>query len=501
MRVSSFVGLILLPALTCAGDSIDIGSRRELFIDQYMIQSLRGVTRKLHHPVPHDIAIVNDAPWEGCVSGYHSIVRDRDLYRMYYRGAAISVAGGILKKGTQVSCFAQSQDGIHWEKPILGLREYDGSKQNNIIWTGVGTHNFSPFLDSHPNCPSESRFKAMAGILPRGLFVFHSPDGIRWSFMNNAPVITDGAFDSQNVAFWDSNAGKYRVYYRILTEDTATETDGKPLRIRAIRTASSSDLLTWSDEADLTYEDSPVEQLYTNQIAPYPRAPHVLIGFPMRYVERSWSPSLRDLPDTKHREQRSAVHMRLGTAITETLLMASRDGVHFDRWNEAFLPPGPERTGTWNYGNNSVAWQVVETKSALPDAPNELAFYAAEGGWMGDSNAVRRYTMRLDGFVSIHAGWKGGEMMTRPLQFSGNQLSINFATSAAGSIRVEIQNADGGAIDGFGLNDCSDIFGDTVDRTVYWSDSSDVSELAGRSVVLRFVMKDADLYSFRFGSE
>ena len=319
--------------------------------------------------------------------------------------------------------------------------------------------------------------------------------------MRDKPVVTKGAFDSQNLAFWDSAAGKYRAYFRTFTKGITTGKVWKPAGYRAIRTASSADFLSWSDEADLTYKDSPVEHLYTNQIGPYFRAKHILIGFPTRYIERGWSPAMRALPQPKHRQQRSEAHLRYGTALTEGLLMASRNGVHFERWNEAFLRPGPQRPDTWNYGHNYIAWNSVETKSSLPGAPNELSLYASEGAWIGDSNAMRRYTLRLDGFVSVNAGWKGGALITRPLRFQGNRLGINFATSSAGSIRVEIQDAQGKPIPGFKLEDCPDVFGDEIDRTVEWKAGSDVSDLAGRTVRLRFVLKDADLYALKFSSD
>ena len=278
----------------------------------------------------------------------------------------------------------------------------------------------------------------------------------------------EGAFDSQNLAFWDPTAGVYRAYFRTFTEGVTTGKVWQPAGYRAIRTATSRDFLTWEKEADLTYEDSPAEHLYTNQIAPYFRAPHILIGFPTRYVERGWSDSMRALPELEHREQRAAAHLRYGTALTEGLLMASRNGVHFERWNEAFLRPGPERPDTWLYGHQYIAWHAVETKSALPGAPNELSLYASEGSWHGKGNALRRYTLRLDGFVSVNAPWKGGELVTRPLRFEGSRLLVNFATSAAGGLRVELQDAESKPIPGFTLADCPEHFGDTIDRAVTW---------------------------------
>jgi hypothetical protein len=362
-------------------------------------------------------------------------------------------------------------------------------------------HNFAPFLDTRPGCPPESRFKALGGTAREGgLFAFHSADGIHWSLMNEKPVLTEGAFDSQNLAFWDPTAGVYRAYFRTFTKGVTTGSVWKPAGYRSIRTASSPDFLHWENAADLTYKDSSVEHLYTNQIAPYFRAPHILIGFPTRYVERGWSPSMRALPELERRQQRAAAHLRYGTALTEGLLMASRNGVHFERWNEAFLRPGPQRPDTWLYGHQFIAWHAVETKSALPGAPNELSLYASEGSWHGKGNAIRRYTLRMDGFVSVSAPLGGGEVVTKPLTFDGSQLEINFSTSAAGGIRVELQDAGGKPIPGFNLADCNLQFGDQLDRTVSWKAGTSVSPLAGQPVRLRFELKDADLYSFRFAT-
>ena len=178
--------------------------------------------------------------------------------------------------------------------------------------------------------------------------------------------------------------------------------------------------------------------------------------------------------------------------------MASRNGVHFERWNEAFLRPGPERPDTWLYGHQYIAWHAVETESDLPGAPNELSLYASEGSWHGAGNAIRRYTLRMDGFVSVNASLSGGEVVTRPLTFDGSQLEINFSTSAAGTLRVEIQDASGQPMDGFSLADCAELFGDSIARRVTWKNDADLSLLAGKPARLRFELKDADLYAFQF---
>ena len=180
--------------------------------------------------------------------------------------------------------------------------------------------------------------------------------------------------------------------------------------------------------------------------------------------------------------------------------MSSRDGLKFHRWNEAFLPPGIERTGTWNYGQQYLAWHVVQTKSLLEGAPDELSFYATESYWTGNSSQLRRYALRLDGFVSVTASMKGGELVSRPVRFNGNRLSLNFATSAAGDVRVELQDASGKPFSGFSAEECQPLFGDTIDRAVTWTSGPDVSSLQDKTVRIRFILRDADLYSYQFVS-
>ena len=134
----------------------------------------------------------------------------------------------------------------------------------------------------------------------------------------------------------------------------------------------------------------------------------------------------------------------------------------------------------------------------MEGAPNELSVYVNEGYWRGNSTNIRRYTLRIDGFVAVTAPMAGGGIVTRPLVFEGGRLTLNFSTSAAGSIRVEVQDAAGTPLEGFGLDDCSVIFGDELEREVRWKGGPDVSSLAGRPVRLRFALEDADLFALRF---
>ncbi|HOJ21799.1 MAG TPA: hypothetical protein PLU39_07020 [Armatimonadota bacterium] len=477
--------------------AIPIGSRLELMVDDFLIERLEGGARQvLHHPIPREVVLVHDAPWEGSGCNYYSVFCDGDLYRMYYHGWQLgSPKGAADTPHPLVTCYAESRDGIHWEKPSLGLVEYEGSRANNIVLaTGeldgvpICAGHIALCKDENPDAAPEARYKALAVSWElKGLIALGSPDGFHWRPLSKEPVITKGAFDSQNLAFWDSARGEYRAYVRFF--------DGG---CRGILTATSPDFLHWTEPLPLEYPGTPKEQLYTNQVKPYHRAPHLLLGFPTRYVERGWSPSMEALPELEHRRLRSRACDRYGMALTEGLFMSSRDGRTFRRWGEAFLRPGPERPDTWNYGHQYIAWHPVETAASLPGAANELSLYATESYWTGTYTLLRRYTLRLDGFVSVNAPLSGGAVLTKPIRFEGSRLWLNFSTSAAGAVRVEIQDASGAPIPGFALADCHETFGDSIERPVVWKRGSDVSALAGRAVRLRFELSDADLYAFRF---
>ena len=450
-------------------EAIDIGSRLELLIDERLVHRMTGARLTLHRPTPREVAIVHNEPWEGNVCFYHTVFHDDDRFRMYYRGAHYDEQ--VEKITHQVVCYAESRDGIRWTKPDLGLVAFNGSKKNNIIWDGIGSHNFAPFRDANPDCAPEVRYKALASG-EGGLYAFTSPGGTHWSLLRDEPVITKGAFDSQNLAFWDTVRGRYVDFHRGFNEE-----GGK--RVRDIMTCTSADFIHWTEPAWIQYPGAPVEHLYTNQITPYYRAPHIFMGFPKRFV-----PSRRVL---EHRYN----------GVSDGVFMTSRDGLRFRRWGEALIRPGLQRE-RWGNRNNMIAWGILETASGVPGMPNELSIYSIEGYYQGDSCRMRRFTLRLDGFVSAQAPLTGGEVVTKPLLFDGNELAINFSTSAAGSVRVEIQNPEGEVIDGFALSDSTEMYGDQIERVVTWEGGSDVSKLAGTPIRLRFVLHDADLYAFQF---
>lgn len=490
---------------------LDIGSRRELMVDDFLVAALSGeVGHRLHQPIPQNVILTTDRVWEGNMNNFNTIIHEPDHLRLYYRGWQIPVEKN-LAEGTGLKadhepniCLATSTDGIHWERAKLGHIPYEGAPDNSIVWEGNGWHGFSPFKDPNPDTPPDQRYKAI-GVddtykgKGRALLAFASADGIHWRQLREEPIMEHHLFDSHNVVFWDDLRGVYRAYWR------DRRYADKPFRdtenVRDIRTATSPDFLSWQieDAPLLTYtgDEQPV-QLYSNNVLPYYRAPHLFVGLPARYIERSgWTPTMDQLPEREHRRLRADLGERYGTATSDAALMTSRDGVTFRRWGEAFIRPGLRAEGSWAYGDIYPVWGMVETASPLPGGGKELSIFANEGGWRGEGNQMRRYTLRIDGFVSVNASRRGGELLTRPLTFAGERLSLNISTSAVGGARVEVQDADGWPIEGYTLKDCWEIVGDTLDYTVTWKHGSDLSALQGKPVRLRIQLADADLYALQ----
>jgi hypothetical protein len=434
---------------------IEIGSRLELFVDEQLIDRMEGTVLRLHRPIPAGVALAFDRPWEGPTSTYASVFEDEDGFRLYYRGSPAAGAPAV-------TCLAESADGVQWTRRRIELYGAAHWPENNIVWVGEEAHNLAPFRDSNPQGRSDARYKALGGRPPRALA---SPDGIHWRHLRAEPLFDDGRFDSQNVAFWHPIDGCYVGYVRIRVHGR-----------RWIARTVSDDFLTWSDPEPIRVEPTLRTDLYTNAIAPYVRAPHHLLAFPQRFLPQRQVVADAPLP-----------------GISDSIMMTSRDGRTFQcGFREAFVRPGPDWRN-WTDRSNMVGWGMART------GMGELSLYVTRH-YRHKTVHLERCSVRLDGFGSISASGMGGEVLTRPLRFAGRALHLNYATSAAGSVRVELQDSDGVPIADRTLEDCHALVGDEVDGTVQWRNGEDVGLLAGRGVRIRFHLQDADLYALQFGN-
>ena len=460
-------------------EPIDIASRRELFVDNHLIDSCEGDARlKPNPPNREEIVFQIEGELENACSGvYNVLVEHEGRYLLYYRGHYPIKETVEDASQQQTACVAVSDDGIHFERPELGIVDFGDGAKNNVVWKGIQGHNLVAFCDRNPACDSNARFKAVGGTGKNNLSALYSPDGFQWRLAQHAPLDVPGAFDSANVALWDSVIGKYRLFSRFFEEG----------RGRAIQSSTSEDFIHWTTPVPHRYDkDAPVEQFYTNATVAVPGAEHQLLSFPMRYVAERTTPiddSGSDYPGTGKEGM---------AGMTDAIMMSSRDGEHWNRpFPEAWVRAGLDERN-WTHRNNCPAVGI------LPLQDREWSMYVSEHyGW--SDNRLRRYSLRPWGFASINARYRGGEVITRPLTFSGSELRINFSTSAVGSVRIELQDAEGKAIQGRGLDDMEPIYGDRLDHVVQWRDNADVGRLTGRPVRLRFELKDADVFSFRFG--
>ncbi len=461
---------------------IAIGDRRELLVDYHLIDKLQTTRLVLNRPRDEGPVVHFDQPWEGPFCGYCTVIKDGDLYRLYYRGRPEAGADGDTGEYT---CYAESGDGIHWTKPDLTQFEVRGHKTNNVILADAApvTHNFSPMLDTRPGVPTNLRFKAIGGTMTSGLIAWTSADGKQWTKLQDEPVLTQEMvpfkymFDSQNLAFWSPAEEQYVCYFRVFEEG-----------IRRICRTTSDDFLHWSEPVLMEYRhhggDAPIEHLYTNQTHPYFRAPHLYVSIAARFM-----PGRQVLTDEQAREIN--VNPKYFKDTSDAIFMTSRGGAVYDRTFLGGCIRPDIGAHNWVSRTNYPALNVV------PTGDTEMSIYVNQD-YAQPTAHLRRYSLRLDGFSSVQAPYAGGELLTKPLTFQGKQLAINFATSAAGSLRVELQDADGTPLPGYTLADTQEQIGNEIDRAVTWKSGSDVSTLAGQPIRLRFVLKDVDLYAFQF---
>jgi hypothetical protein len=338
-------------------------------------------------------------------------------------------------------------------------------------YVGPESAAFAPFVDSNPDAPADERYKAVAyRVINRtgNVMALVSPDGIHWKRLQEEPILPPGSFDSLNTAHWDATAGVYRMYGRYWT-------GGHFKGMRGIQSSTSKDFRTWSAPKPNTYDDGvPIEEFYTNAVLPCPDAPHHLLSFPMRFI-----PGRKKIPGHPY------------PGVSDAVFMSSRDGIHWDRpFREAWVRPGLDKQN-WTDRSNMPAWGIIET------ADGEFSMYLSEH-YRWPDNRLRRMTVRKHGFASIGAGAAGGEILTKPIVVRGKHLVLNYATSAAGSVQVEVQDAETPhPIPGFALSDMPPLFGDEIAAPIAWKSDADLSSLIGKPVRFRFVLTDADIFSLQ----
>jgi hypothetical protein len=454
-----------------------LGEAWELMVDRRLIARMRGSALKLAQPERREVALTFDVPWESPTAFPQSVVQDGAIVRLYYRACSPDPEDSSI----QGSAMAVSHDGgLSFERPVLGRVKWNGCTENNLLAIGKPPLISPVFRDTNPDCRREERFKGISAHW-RKAYAMGSPDGIEWRMLGDGPLNLSGTFDTVNTAFWDVSGNRYRSYTRFfyhLDENTVEANVLGPdaTVVRAIQSSTSRDFLHWTRPLANRYRDRLGEtQLYTNATVLCPDASRLYLAFPNRYVQhRMFKPE----------------HGHPG--VNDALFMSSRDGVTWSRFSEAWVRPGLD-AHNWTDRNNYPVWGIVRT------SPTEWSMYVSEH-YRNKSvpGRMRRLSIRPHGFVSVHADVNGGGFLSRPMMFGPGDLRINLATSAAGWIRVGVIGADGTEIEGYGLNEMDEIYGDDLDRIIRWRGGKSLGSLAaGRACRLVVALGEADLYALR----
>ena len=466
--------------------SLTRGTRKHLFIDDALIEQMDPTKTFTANP-PGQMEVTdfrNTHPWEptprmgAAIPDICSFWDDGDQIGMLYSNS------GMWGGKEPAICLATSSDGLHWQKPELALHEWNGSTRNNIVLRNAlqGT----VIRDPNPQAAGDQRYKLMAWLLKRGIYMFCSPDGVHWQRNETAafPFDPDGSCE----IFWDDQAGVYRAYLR------AASPRETPFIGRRIAYAKTDAVMhSWpfhpvneplwgftlprpaADELPLI---ETAGEVYRMKAHKYPWAPDVYLAFPWRHVE----------------------NIRPGS-----ILMVSRDGEQWRRYETPFY-----FSSGWMLDGKAVLEALME-QGMIRRGDDILQYgtvrFTEHGGVMyggvehdgSGFDRLLQLRQRLDGFVSLDAGDAAGKVMTKPLTFAGELLELNVC--ARGFVRVALCNRQGRPLPGFSLADCDTIRGDSIRSVVSWKGASGLGRYIGKTIRLQFELFDAKLYAFPFAAK
>ena len=483
---------------------VKIDSRRQLFLDDYLIATRDNLRRVLHQPEKHpgNPVLVGVTAWEGGPRWgpvLAHVLRDAQTnrFRLWYRSRVRYEANG--RTYSDPNLYAESADGLHWERPSLGLYEFEGSKDNNIIlpagdlrgllhepqgaapWKAIWEHN--------------SPARSPDGIEQEGYHVYTSADGIRWAHSHLSvphgkrgwgalPLRRLG--DTGHVR-WDPQLRTYvcdakgvipsSAADRVPTADLPGGDGNHRFRLQM----ESDDLVHWSRPRVVAFPDR--RDLAAGTIGFY--------GLLGSTYESLWIGYLR-------------AHRMDPWKRVDVQLVTSRDGRTWSRAcdREVFLPLGPE--GSWepDYSEvNHAGPLLIEDELWFFYRGSILERHRRTGPDLQKGLGLAR--LRRDGFASLTAGADGGSVTTRPLTFSGTRLLVNAASVIGGEVRAEVLTHGGQPLAGFSATDCRAVTGDSTAVPLRWSGGEIGAARAlagdGQPLRLRFHLQSADLYAFWTG--
>ena len=458
----------------------DLTGPWRLFVDDYPVAESRNVTRTYH---PFDKyegnpVLVGDKPWEGGdIYLYGTVLPSEDGtgYRMWYQTLPFTEG----EKNHVL--YATSQDGIHWEKPDLGIVERHGSTDNNILLASgedgeMRGGSFMPSVIHRPWDPDPARRYAILTMTHGGKWgAWFSPDGINFTYYPDNPVCPSGGDAAQFV--WDPHLGKYLGYGKVVTHVNGT-------RRRCVGYTATDDITSWESHRMILAPDA-VDDRWADPPGVHRTSFYGLSAFAYEsmYLGFLWVFRATD-PEG----------YLVGPIFCE--LVTSQDGIRWLRQEgdrPPILPLG--EPGAWDDG------MVFTATHPLVEGDTVKLYY---GGFDEEHSCkmngkIGLATLRKDGFASLDAGAREGTILTKRLTDTEGPLHVNY-TARGGWVKVEVLDGDGNVLDGYGQADCRALTGDSVDATVAWADKTALPTGAG-PIRLRFVLEEASIYSFMAGPD
>lgn len=471
--------------------TVEVGTSKQLFIDDLIVDETRGVTRTLNQPAKYvgNPIMIPVYPWEGRLTLYGTVWRDAEegRFRMWYQGYGRGgVPPMVFDQGTSrhkgfdgrrllyTIGYATSNDGVFWQRPHLGLVEFEGSTENNLVLSDAG---FGNVIKDDRDADPERLYKALffeandpqgTPNMGDGVSIAFSPDGLRWTKYAGNPVISRSS-DTHALLGWDDLHGKYVSYCRpSVHEGNMTRRIGRSV---------SDDFVSWTDTEDVLApddEDPTGMEFYGMPVFKYEG--HYL-GQLWAYHARPEEPQIRF------------------AATIDVQLASSRDGIAWERvgGRKPFIPNGPP---------GSIDASEIWTAREPVVMGDELWFYysgsVSEHGVTGRSGPICLAKLRLDGFVSVEAGDEMGTLVTKPFRCDGRMLTIN-ASARGGLVGVAVLDESGTQFQGYSLQECVLFDGDSVRHTVSWREKLSLEDLRGRHIRLKFYTRSAKLFSFVIG--
>ncbi len=458
----------------------------QLFIDDYLVASKKNVLRR-YHPFrkhPGGPLIVVDRPWEAHVVNSCTVLPGDDGtgFRMYYY--CWSDAKKNKKGRGSFMCYAVSQDGVKWEKPNLGLYDYEGSTDNNIIPDGPAHVMFTPW-EKDP----QKRYQGVGDMY----HAYSSPDGLRWKKESRETIVSGG--DTSHF-YWDPHTKLFRCHVKG-GGGAKVSGDVSGLRRRCVGYSETTDLTKFpplrmvmapDDIDDLWCKPDTAQRthFYACPVLPYET---MYVGFLQIY---------------RAEEPEGYFH---GPLWLE--LVSSRDGMHWNR-----VEPDPSVKQMYELHSTSrppilSVGKFREFDRGMVIAPPPLLVgdelwtwytgYDEEHDLLPYKSAIGLAKLRKDGFASLDADESPGEVLTKRFENVSGTLQVNYAAKG-GSLRVEILDADGRVLPGYGRDDCEPLKDDAVREAVVWKEHKELP--AGNGPVrFRFLIEHGKLFSFLAGEK